>query len=438
MKELDKITNPFGDDKVIANCGLFGMMSTKGRRFSGQDAILAMANMHDRGNGLGGGFAAYGIYPEYADCYALHVMYESMTGKEQTEHFMRTTFDVVHNEEIPHRDPANSGVAPAPILWRYFVRVPKNVLKEISISRRGLDGGIKKESPRDGIRDDIDDIDDIGRIKEAIEDNREDIEDDYVVKQVMTINTGIADAYVFSSGKNMGVFKGVGYPEDIGNFFCLEEYNGYLWTAHGRFPTNTQAWWGGAHPFSLLDWTVVHNGEISSYGTNRAFLEMHGYYCCMHTDTEVIAYAVDLLARRHHLPMDIVAKVLAPPLWVSIDRMPEPERRLHTALRLTYPALLMNGPFTIIIARQGEMIGLRDRIQLRPLVAGIKDDMLYLSSEEAPIRVVCPDLDETWTVKGGEPIIGRLGGRGITGFEGFRGDSYEELPSTAVRGASGR
>ena len=33
-------------------------------------------------------------------------------------------------------------------------------------------------------------------------------------------------AYVFSSGKNMGVFKAVGYPEDVGQFYRLEEYEG--------------------------------------------------------------------------------------------------------------------------------------------------------------------------------------------------------------------
>jgi hypothetical protein len=31
--------------------------------------------MHDRGNGLGGGFAVYGCYPEFADWHALHIMY---------------------------------------------------------------------------------------------------------------------------------------------------------------------------------------------------------------------------------------------------------------------------------------------------------------------------------------------------------------------------
>jgi hypothetical protein len=34
--------------------------------------------------------------------------------------------------------------------------------------------------------------------------------------------------------------------------------------------------------------------------------------------------------------------------------------------------------------------------------------MFYLSSEEAPMRLISPDLDLTWIPKGGEPIIGKL------------------------------
>jgi hypothetical protein len=55
------------------------------------------------------------------------------------------------------------------------------------------------------------------------------------------------------------------------------------------------------------------------------------------------------------------------------------------------------------------MIGLTDRIRLRPLTAAIKGDRLYLSSEEAAIRLVSPDLDRVWTPTGGEPVVGRLG-----------------------------
>ncbi|MBD3184539.1 hypothetical protein GF312_19810 [Candidatus Poribacteria bacterium] len=363
MENLSRKQNPYNDGKVIDSCGLFGMMSLKGNTFSGEDAMTAIANMNIRGNGLGGGLAAYGIYPDRPDQYALHIMYENGRGREETEAFLKESFEIVFNEEVPHRDSA-TGVVNPPLVWRYFV----NTL-----------GSIKEED-----------------------------QDDYVVEKVMFINTKIHDTFVFSSGKNMGVFKGVGFPENIGHYFCLEDYQGYLWTAHARFPTNTQAWWGGAHPFSILDWTVVHNGEISSYGTNKNFLEMYGYFCTMFTDTEVMAYAVDLLIRQHHLPIELMAKVLAAPLWSEIDRMPEDEKEVYTALRQVYAGLLLNGPFTVIIAHQGEMIGLGDRIRLRPLVAGLHKDMLYLSSEEAPMRLVCRDLEYSWIPKGGEPIIGRL------------------------------
>jgi glutamate synthase domain-containing protein 1 len=88
---------------------------------------------------------------------------------------------------------------------------------------------------------------------------------------------------------------------------------------------------------------------------------------------------------------------------------PEKQKAM-SALRQTYGSLLMNGPFTIVVAHEGEMIGLTDRIKLRPLTAATKDDMLFLSSEEASIRLVSPNLDRVWSPRGGEPVIGRLSG----------------------------
>jgi glutamate synthase domain-containing protein 1 len=290
-------------------------------------------------------------------------MYLSHEGQARVEDFLKQKFHVIHAEEVPTRP--TSPIVNTPLVWRYFLEM-------------------KNEATN-------------GRS-----------EDDYVVDRVMEINTKMEAAFVFSSGKNMGVFKGVGYPEEIAEYFCLEQYEGYLWTAHGRFPTNSPGWWGGAHPFSILDWTVVHNGEISSYGINRRYLQQFGYSCTMQTDTEVVAYAVDLLVRKHGLPVETAAKVLAPPLWGQIERCsPEQQRSLRT-LRQVYGSLLLNGPFTVIIAHQGEMIGLTDRIRLRPLTVGVKDSVLYLSSEESAIRLVCPDLDRAWIPMGGEPIIGSL------------------------------
>lgn len=362
MRDLARINNPYGDDKVIDACSIFGMMDTSGRPFSGQGVIKAIANMHDRGNGLGGGFAIYGLYPEYAELYVFHIMYLSPEGRSETEALLKDRFELVHDEKIPTRPAC---VTNPPLIWRYFLRPADTKSENVS-------------------------------------------DDDYVVSTVMDINCRLKDSFVFSSGQNMAVFKGVGFPEDVADYFCLEQYQGYLWTAHGRFPTNTQGWWGGAHPFSILDWTVVHNGEISSYGTNGRYLEQFGYVCTLHTDTEVIAYAVDLLIRKHGLPLDIAARVLASPLWSDIERCQDGEKALYRALRQVYGSLLLNGPFTIIIAHQGEMIGLTDRIRLRPLTCGTKGSIMYLSSEESAIRLICPDPDKTWIPMGGEPVVASL------------------------------
>ncbi|MCD6358495.1 MAG: glutamine amidotransferase family protein [Dehalococcoidia bacterium] len=363
MRDLTEISNPYSDGKIIDSCSIFGMMDTSGKCFSGKDITKAIGNMHFRGNGLGGGFAIYGLYPEYADYYAFHIMYLSKDSQNQVESFLKENFHVVVTDEIPTQ-PTPAIINP-PLVWRYFLEVDmgKCVLQE---------------------------------------------PDDYVTEKVMQINTCMDGAFVFSSGKNMGVFKGVGYPEEIAEYFCLNDYQGYLWTSHGRFPTNTRGWWGGAHPFNILDWTVVHNGEISSYGINYRCLEQFGYLCTMQTDTEVVAYIIDLLMRKHGLPIEIVAKIMAPPFWDDIERLPQDERELLIALRQVYSSMLLNGPFTIIIAHQGEMIGFTDRIRLRPLTVGVKGSMLYLSSEEASIRLISPDLDKAWIPMGGEPIIGRL------------------------------
>ncbi len=125
-------------------------------------------------------------------------------------------------------------------------------------------------------------------------------------------------------------------------------------------------------------------------------------------DTEVVAYAVDLLMRKQRLPIEVVSQILAAPFWSEIDQMPPQKKLAYQALRQTYGSLLMNGPFSVIIAHHGEMIGLTDRIKLRPMVAATKGDLLYLSSEEASIRLVSPTLDKLWTARGGEPLIGRL------------------------------
>jgi len=352
--------------KDISGCAISGIMSESGVRFSGKEIVASIANMHERSNGLGGGFSAYGIYPELADKYAFHIMLDDEAAKESTELLLSNRYVLHEVEPIPTRP--SERIQARSLLWRYFLTVKEEALAAM------------------------------GDLSES----------DLVVDTVMRINSEVEGAFMFSSGKNMGIFKGVGYPEDIAEFFRLEEYDGYIWTAHGRFPTNTEGWWGGAHPFGLLDWSVVHNGEISSYGINRRYLANFGYHCSLRTDTEVITYMFDLLVRKHHLPVEAACMAMAPPFWSQIEREPASQRHLAQSIRMVYGGAVLNGPFSVLVAHSGGMIGFNDRIKLRPMAAARKDDRLYIASEEAAIRVVCPDPDEFWHAEGALPIVGEL------------------------------
>ena len=231
---------------------------------------------------------------------------------------------------------------------------------------------------------------------------------EYVAQCVTKVNNSVDGAYIFSSGKNMGCFKAVGYPEDVGEFYMLDQYDAYLWTAHGRFPTNTPGWWGGSHPFNILDWSIVHNGEISSYDANRRCVEMFGYKCTLQTDTEVITYIADYLLRRQKLTPEELASVIAAPFWSTIDRKPPREQEKLRYLRKVFSSLLITGPFSIVLGFEGGLMALNDRLKLRSMLVGEKDDKVYIASEEAAIRVMAPDAENIYALAGGEPVIVRV------------------------------
>lgn len=365
---------PYGE-KDISGCGLTAFVNQDGKMVDGSDIICSIEHLKERGNGLGGGFAVYGLYESYKKQYALHVMYDSNLARKEGEDYIRQVFDVVVEEQMQTR--MNPFIKNPPIFFRYFVNI--------------ADTKLAHEYPDAG-------------------DDLESFKDDYVMRRVMFINKNIDGVFVVSSGKNMGAFKGVGDAHDIGNYFCLDNYKAHTWISHARFPTNTPGWWGGAHPFTLLDYSVVHNGEISSYGINKRYLESFGYECTMRTDTEVVAYIVDLLKRQHKLPWDLVCKVMASPFWKDIDTMNAEDKALYTALRASYGGALLNGPFAFVIGFTGGIVAISDRVKLRPLVAARKGKTLYVSSEEAGIRKIQPNLDEVWHPRAGEPVFGFVDG----------------------------
>ena len=167
-----------GDFRIPSGCAVSSVFSRSGKRLDGSDIIRSIEIMHDRSNGLGGGFAGYGIYPEYAEQYAFHVFYNNVKAKEECEKFINEHFDVVNLSKIPIRKIPQ--ITDEPLIWRYFVTPLHTKLAESQLD-----------------------------------------EDEFTARCVNRVNTFIDGAYIFSSGKNMGVFKAVGYPEDVGSIVSM-------------------------------------------------------------------------------------------------------------------------------------------------------------------------------------------------------------------------
>lgn len=360
----------------MGGCGIAGCISIAGGAIAGETITRMLTTMSERENGLGAGYACYGLFPDRRDEFCLQFLLEDEEAKCGVEAFLAEHADVRKDERV-YTTKVSSLSPPYPLVWRYFIR------------------------PSD---------------KREWRGNSNLSEEDYVVKLVMHMNRNIEGACCVSSGKDMAVFKGNGYSYEISEFYDIQRYSGQMWISHSRFPTNSPGWWGGAHPIGILDWAVCHNGEITSYGVNRKLVEMAGYECTLMTDTEVIAYMWDLLVRRHELPIPAAAFAMAPWHHQDIPRMDPDSALLASALRITYKEAFLNGPFSIIVGRREPevtMIALADRKKLRPLVLGRSQDngMILSASEECAIRAV-DERAETWTPNAGSPVVAQVG-RGV-------------------------
>ena len=127
----------------------------------------ALSLMNERGSGEGAGYAAYGVYPEFADYYALHVFFDNpVETKCHLDALLETWGTIVHDEEIPTYEQPNIRKIHTP--WRYFFK-PDRALKPGS------------RWP----------------------------EEDIVTSIVMKVNTSYEGILIFSSGKNIALRSSV-------------------------------------------------------------------------------------------------------------------------------------------------------------------------------------------------------------------------------------
>ena len=135
-----------GQVRIPSGCAIAGIFSRSGERIAGDRIVRSIASMHDRSNGLGGGFAGYGIYPQYKDLYAFHLFYENAAAREECERFLDRHFELVNLSKIPVR--RHPRITDEPLIWRYFVTPLHTRLMESQLNRNLWPAASSASTPR--------------------------------------------------------------------------------------------------------------------------------------------------------------------------------------------------------------------------------------------------------------------------------------------------
>jgi glutamate synthase domain-containing protein 1/glutamate synthase domain-containing protein 3 len=395
-------------DAEEGGCGVVGFCCSE--PVAGRHIYEPSRQMHNRGNGKGGGIAAVGLVPEQLgvsravldDYYMLHVAFiDANVRLEIEDQLIKPHFEIAAARQLDKVDDWKSvpglEVLP-PDVCRYFVRVKPKVLDEF-IGRNHLE-------PLD----------------------RGEAEDEFVSQNSFNLNQkyyaalGEKRAFVLSHGRDIMILKVVGYAEAIVKYYRIEELCAHEWIAHQRFPTKGRVWHpGGAHPFAAVDMALVHNGDFANYHSVTEYLKQRHIYPQFLTDTEVSALLFDLLSRTYHYPLEYIIEALAPTTELDFDRLDPARQEIYRAIQATHIHGSPDGPWFFIIARtlprtrQFQLMGITDTAMLRPQVFAFCDGEVQvglIGSEKQAIDAtlsslsksdhrICPVADRYWNARGG-------------------------------------
>ncbi len=388
-------------------CGVTGFISSI--PVTGKNIFEPSVQMHNRGNGKGGGIAAVGFIPEALgvsrqvldEDYMLQIaLLDESVAPEIEQKYIAPLFTIDKSEKLPHLDD-HIGIGlevKPPEIMRYFVRVKDGVL-DAFIKENGL---------------------------ERLE--RRDAEDEFVYRNSFTINTqyyaslGEKKAFVMSHGRNMIILKIVGYAENVVRYYMLDDFKAHAWIAHQRYPTRGRVWHpGGCHPFSALNEALVHNGDFANYQSVNEYLKQRNYLPLFLTDTEEAALLLDMWSRVYKYPLEYLIEALAPTSEMDFDLLPPEKQKVYKAIQTHHVNASPDGPWFFIIARNNiaekalQLIGITDTAMLRPQVFALQEGEVQIGlicSEKQAIDATLhslekedprfrPVADKYWNARGG-------------------------------------
>ncbi len=359
-------------------CGVTGFASSI--PVGGKHIFEPSVQMHNRGNGKGGGIAAAGLCAEDVGVtqeildndYLLQVAFLDPNARTQVEQeCIRPFLDIDSAERIPTVDDFREieGLeTQPPDVWRYFVRAKERVLVDFREKY-----GLQK-------------LDDRKAEDEFIYQNS------YRLNQKFYTSLGEKRAFVLSHGRDMMVLKIVGYAEQVAQYYKLENFKAHIWIAHQRYPTKGKVWHpGGAHPFIGMHEALVHNGDFANYYAVTEYLRQRNIYPQFLTDTEVSVLLFDLWNRVYGYPLEYIIEALAPTGEMDFDCLPPEKQNIYRAIQATHIHGSPDGPWFFIIARHDpythryQLLGITDTSMLRPQVFALQE------SEGAQIGLICSE-----------------------------------------------
>jgi glutamate synthase domain-containing protein 1 len=394
-------------------CGVVGFCCTE--PMAARHIYEPSRQMHNRGNGKGGGIAALGFVPSQLgvsrevleDCYMLHVAFLDTGVRRDLEgKYIAPCFDLKATQKLDTLEDwtAVEGLeAKPPDVYRYFVRARADVLDSF-IQRNNL-AGLSREAAEE----------------ELVNQNSIRLNQEYYA------SLGEQKAFVMSEGKNIMILKVVGFAEAIVKYYKIEELRANVWIAHQRFPTKGRVWHpGGAHPFGGINAALVHNGDFANYHSVCEYLAERHIRPQFLTDTEASMLMFDLLQRTYHYPLEYIIEALAPTSELDFDRLPLDKQAVYRAIQSAHIHGSPDGPWFFIIARSlpenraFQLMGITDTAMLRPQVFAFCDGEVQvglIASEKQAIDAtlqslhaddsrICPVADRYWNARGGSHTDG--------------------------------
>ena len=417
---------PRQKDAEEGGCGVVGFAASV--PVSGRIIYEPSIQMHNRGNGKGGGIAAGGLVAgqmgvdaaTLRDDYILQVaLLDPKAEKEVEKKFVLPNLDVHHKTMIkPVADYREFGLpCRPPDVARYFVRAKKKPLDAFA-SRTGM-----KKAPRRAV------------------------EDEFIFQNSAKLNQefyaplGEKRAFVMSHARDLVIFKIVGYAENVVQVYGLDGMLARVWIAHQRYPTKGRVWHpAGAHPFIGMNEALVHNGDFANYASITDYLRQYNVAPQFLTDTEVSVLLFDLWHRVQGYSIEHVIEGLAPTTELDFDRLPAERKKAYRAIQSLRMHGSPDGPWFFIIARSEpdkgklELLGITDTAMLRPQVFALQEGEVsigLIASEKQAIDATLQSLskedprfrpvaDKYWNARGGSHTDGgafifTVGGDGKTG-----------------------